>query len=634
MTEVFYRFRALRDADQPADDGTLDMVASTADPVDFGGYREELLHDNGCVDMSAARALLLNHDADQIIGTLRDCAVDGKALTNQARLLPDARLSTGPTVRDAVKSGALRGVSIGYTYSRDDAAYDEETRTITVRKWRLLEVSLTPIPRDAAAGVRSLPSWISKPAAPAAHSPEARMSDPIKPTPQGTPAAASPTITAPAGDETARARELADARTRAERAELNLKLRTLADEHGVEIKGMDLGTFATEADGLRALLARKGTDEATNVEQPAIRLTSDARDKAQRAAVDSLVAAHFADEKVDHAERGFSVLDIARRFAQRMGLNVSDWNRFDVAQFILGKQVPGARSANASLGMFNTVVLGNFMDKSVMNGFNNFAKNMTWSKWTRKKSVNDFKQFGIGALDTGNLVSTAEGLALPELNKVEGSYTGTLGLFGATVSLTFQALVSDDLGEFASMLARAGAIAQRTIEIEVYNALNNGTFTNNTTSGIAGLATAGDLDELRAAFDLKTGPGGQVLGNTPKYLLVPSCLRTKALQLTTQVQAFPTATNINTDLESVVTPFLTQAGTPSQSTVYLTGDPALVDTVIAAFLTGMETPQLAEYDAGAVAARKWKILQAFVAVLASTTVGGTVFIPGIQQGTN
>ncbi len=104
--------------------------------------------------------------------------------------------------------------------------------------------------------------------------------------------------------------------------------------------------------------------------------------------------------------------------------------------------------------------------------------------------------------------------------------------------------------------------------------------------------------------------------------------------MTTQVQAFPVTTNTNTDLQTVVTPYLTQAGTASQSTVYMTGDPNLVDSVVVAFLQGMESPQVAEYDAGAVAARKWKIMLPFVATLATTTVGGTIYMPGIQQGTN
>jgi hypothetical protein len=58
-----------------------------------------------------------------------------------------------------------------------------------------------------------------------------------------------------------------------------------------------------------------------------------------------------------------------------------------------------------------------------------------------------------------------------------------------------------------------------------------------------------------------------------------------------------------------------------------------VDTVVVAFLSGAETPQIIEYDAGAVAARKWKIIEAFVPVLASTTVNSTIYIPGMQQAT-
>jgi hypothetical protein len=286
--------------------------------------------------------------------------------------------------------------------------------------------------------------------------------------------------------------------------------------------------------------------------------------------------------------------------------------------------------ANVTSSMFNTVVLANYMDKEVMNGFNGFASSVTYPIWTRRRSVMDFKTFAAGALDSGNLVSTAENLSFPELSKAEGSFTGSLGLYGATISLSYQAIVNDDMGEFMNMLNRAGAIAQRTIDKAVYTLVNAATWTNNTTS-VTGLGTAGDLDTVRAAFDIKTGPAGEILGNTPKYLLVPSCLRTAALQATTQVQGSTAAVG-NTDLIPVVTPHLTQAGTASQSVFYLAGDPRVVDTVVVAFLSGAETPQIAEYDAGAVAARKWKIMQAFVPVLASTTVSGTIYIPGMHQG--
>lgn len=604
----------------PADDGSLDLLMSTDDAVDFGGYREVLSHSAASIDMSSARALLINHDPNQIAGTISSLGADGKTLTGKARLMDGAKMQSGVDVREAVKSGALRGVSIGYTYNRSDATYNEETRTITVKKWRFLEATLTPIPADGRAQVRSLPTeFNTAPAIAAAHK-EKIMSDDIKPD--------------AVAIEATRAADLAN-----QRADTMVRITKLAESHGLRASDyLDAAKFATFDAAVDGMLDEKARSQAThvtaNIGAAHVRIGKDASDKADEAAVDSLLDLHGVGDKNKNAERGFTVLDIAKRHGQRVGHNVSDWTKFDTAQYILGKPVPGARAANVTSSMFNTVVLANYMDKAVFNGFNNFGANVTWPIWCRRRTVSDFKTFASGALDSGNLVETAEDLAFPELTKAEGSYTASLGLWGATISLTMQALVNDDLGEFSAMLNRAGAIAARTVDKQVYTVVNAGTYTNNTTSGIAGLATAADLSELRAAFDTKTGPAGQTLGNTPRYLLVPSCLRNQALTLTTQVQAYPTVTNTNTDLQTVITPYLTQAATPTQSTVYLVGDPNLVDSVVVAFLQGMESPQVAEYDAGAVAARKWKIMLPFVASLATTTVSGTIYMPGIQQGTN
>ncbi len=630
MSEVFRRFRAMGENEQPADDGSISLLMSTSDPVDFGGYREVLSHAAGDVDMDSARALLVNHDPDQIAGTITSVGVDGNTMSGKARIMDGAKLQSGVGVKEAVKSGALRGVSIGYIYSRSDATFNEETRTVTVKKWRLLEATLTPIPADGRAQVRSLHSdFTNKPASPAAIK-ESAMSDQI---PAAIPAA---------NDESKRALEISEARAReaaaVQRAADIGRITKVAESYDLRASEyIDAAKFATVDAALDAMIKAKAEREASTVKGDiggsTIRMGKDASDKAAEAAVDSLSTLHGIGKPVEKAERG-GLLDVAKRHAQRSGHNVSDWSKLDTAAYILGKAVPGSRNANVTSSMFNTVVLANYMDKAVFNGFNNFGQNVTWPIWTRKRMVSDFKTFGSGALDSANLVETAEDLPFPELTKAEGSYTAALGLWGATISLTMQALVNDDLGEFSALLNRAGAIAARTVDKKVYDVVNAATWTSNTTSGIAGLATAADLGELRAAFDTKIGPAGVVLGNTPRYLLVPSCLRNQALTLTTQVQAYPTVTNTNTDLQTVITPYLTQAATPTQSTVYMTGDPNLVDTVTVAFLQGMESPQVAEYDAGAVAARKWKIMLPFVAALATTTVSSTIYIPGMQQGTN
>jgi hypothetical protein len=400
-----------------------------------------------------------------------------------------------------------------------------------------------------------------------------------------------------------------------------VKIVEVAESHGLRASPY-LNKSLPEA--LEAMLADKARAEQTEVKadrKPAVvEIVVDKMDKANEEAGVALAA-------------GRSLHDIVRRHATVGGIAGGEMNRHDIAGYVLGKKVPGMSmrsAANVTSGMFNTVVLGNYMDKEVLKGFNNFASTVTYPIWTRRRTVQDFKTFAAGALDSGNLVETAENIAFPELTKAEGSYTDALGLWGATISLTLQAIVNDDLGEFSAMLNRAGAYAQRTIDKEVYTVVNAATWTNNTDS-VTSLATAGDLDTVRKSFEKKTGPAGEVIGNIPKFLLVPTCLRTAALQATTQVQG-STEMKTHGDLIPVITPHLTEAGTAAQSGFDLAADPALADSVVVSFLAGAETPQVMEYDAGATAARKWKIMQAFVATLASTTVSGTIYIPGMQQG--
>ncbi len=626
MTDIYYRVRAMDEAAKPAEDGKINMLASTDDAVDFGGYREILVHGASNIDYSAARSLLINHKPDLLAGSISGMSADGRQMISAANIDGDATMPSGVNVRKAVANGMLRGVSIGYTYSNKDAVYDEETRTITVKKWRLLEISLTPIPADGKAQIRSLPEAFNSAVTAANDKGTRSMSDDTKPQDHS----------ADDKNEAVRAQAIADARNEAQVAKAReadvIRITKLAEAHGLRGSDfLDAAKYPTLDIAIDAMTKAKAERDASNV-AARVSVVADAGDKADAAATGSILALYNAGSEADMkgSERAGSTLDIIRRHAQRHGHDSVGWSKAELSGYALAMRVPGSRSVNVTTSNFNTVVLANIMDKAVFKGFSDAGALVSYPQWTGRRSVVDFKSFSSGALDSGNLVETSEGIAFPELIKAEGSYSASLGLWGCTVNLSYQALVNDDLGEFMKMLNRAGSIAQRTIDKKVYAVVNAATWTDNTNS-VTGLATAGDLDTVRKSFEKKAGPGGEVMGNKPKYLLVPSCLRTPALQATIQVQG-STAFVTNTDLIPIVTPHLTEDATPAQSIFYLAGDPNFVDTVTVSFLQGAESPQVVEYDAGAVAARKWKVMQAFVAALATTTSAGTVYIPGMQQG--
>jgi hypothetical protein len=90
------------------------------------------------------------------------------------------------------------------------------------------------------------------------------------------------------------------------------------------------------------------------------------------------------------------------------------------------------------------------------------------------------------------------------------------------------------------------------------------------------------------------------------------------------------------DLELVVTPWLEATALTGYSTTsyYLMADPMVTTGLVLSLISGYESVQVQEYDAGAVGARKWKIWQPFEVDLFSVTNGaGTAIIPAAQQAT-
>ena len=616
------------------DDGKITMRISTDDPVDFGGYREILEHGDGAVDISAARSLLINHNPDQIAGPLDEVSFDGRGADAKARINPNARLQSGVKVLDAVRDGSLVGISVGYTYDRKGAEYDEDTRTLRVKNWRLLEVSLTPIPADPAASVRSLPDeYHTKPARPAAQEKGARAMEPEqKPTEPGKDLAAI---------ETAK-REAADAAKR-EAKEVVL----FARGYGIEADAV-IGKSMAEAkdyvlDAVRAKLANPTPANPVNES----RVVADAGDKILAEAAATLyrkagVKAEGEDAALiqKHGARGQNLRVLLTDMARADGLR--SYTDLDLASWAGGfvdLRSHGRRDApNKTTAGFSTL-LANVANKAVVGGMNGYNQ-ATWQAWCTQRNVADFKQVTNAGIASGLLVKTPEGEAFPELLQKDGGYNSQLGLYGATVSLSFQALVNDDLNGFMGELRRAGFIAAETIDKRVYTVLLGATWTHDTTTSGA-LGTAGNIDKARAALKTKLSPAGTRMGVVGRYLLHDPALA-QAAQIATGAIYAPGATVVPTTLSRAIMPIETHwigdstiSGGGTNTTWYMTGSPEAVDTVLVNFLDGLGmAPMIQPYDAGATASEKWKILVPFEATAAThTDSAGNARVTGAQKVT-
>jgi phage head maturation protease len=679
---VYRRFRAV--ATQVADDGTLQLVASTDAAVPMGSWREVLVHTPSAIDTTRAASLLINHDPNQIAGSVTGFAIADGELRCVASVMPDAKLATGVSVRAAVNAGALRGVSIGYTYDLNDVTYDEPQRTVTVKRWQALEVSLTPIPADANAGVRACPfdadatgaSTNPQPRNPAVHkitlrallalaATFAHLKDALAARAEIVAADSDATAVgerdlrawadaqpkpgvAPVAthDESARAEQIADSR----------ELAKMAESHGLTASDY-VGMRKSEAQAkmLVDLAAKRATTPPT---QAITRVAVDTVDKARDAAIGAvlhranLTGDRFAAIQNNNPLRGRSMLDIVRGFARMSGeVGCEDWSKTDLAWYALGRRemISGARAANVGISDFTSFVFLDAINKAALAGYEMGSSSVRFQQLVDVQRVADFKTFNIGTLSAGNLVKTAENAAFPELDKSEGKYSSALKMWGGTMSLSLQALVSDDTAQFERNLRMAGVLALKTVDKRVFQKLMMGTstdeavstWTSNTTPSATiayntadtGYAARQNVGKVRAALQNKVGLDGNPLGTAPRFLVCGPTREQEAIGLMSVAPGQQTSQNPS--LQVVASAWLEAAALAGNSATsyYLLADPKEVTGLMLSYLTGMDTIQVMEYDAGAVAARNWKLFLPFEADLPSISVAGTNTIAAAQQGT-
>jgi HK97 family phage prohead protease len=623
MSEVHRRqieLRAVADETKP---GQCRVIASTSAPVNYGCWSETLLHGRDNIDMSGAASMLFNHDCDQPIGGIQALEADGKELHADVEIDTEARASTGIKIWDAIQRKYIRGISIGYTYdypadcdvtTTQDASGHDFT-AVVVRKWQLREISLTPTPADLAAQVlRSLPAGFVR--AYAAQE-GALMSDTKKQEPSE-----------PQGDNGAaelKKREDELAKMRAENKALQLRTiraeaESLGRSHGVELSKADLEKIQTSEDAKDLILARKAAASTQKPTEPTVvDVQRDAGDKIREAAEDGLL--HLGGCTRSDAKnlglRGRAGCAIFRAVAKVCGEASDEMSNLDLYRVFRG-ETRGLRAANQTSGMFSYIV-SNVADKAVLNGFNSAPAR--WRPLVCIRNVNDYKAFMDLAGVVGLLSETAENLPYSELTIAEVGVQNQLVKNGGTISLTEEALVNDDLGEFVRLLNSGGMIADRSIEFAVTKALVAWDFSGKTTEvTTAGDPTAANAGKVRAALMKLADPSGNPMGNEPTHIVVPPSQFDNAWKLCFPGPAAQEAQSFAGRLKPVELPWLESAtaGTGySTDDWYMSANPSLGIGLRVAFLNGQETPRLQEFDAGATDARKWKVKLPFKAYVAT-----------------
>ena len=620
--------------DIPADSNTIRMCASTRNAVQVRvsvdgeeqSWDEILEHEDASVDRSACRSLLLNHDPDNIIGTVRSITLDGMVSMVEAEILPGARLATGVSVMDAVRSGALRGVSIGYRYrmTPEDVEIDASNKRISVRKWRLLETTLTPIPADPAAGVRSL-------------------TIPGKVQSMDTPAPAPAPAVGP---------DISALRSEAKQVAVMARKLGLPADDFLHLSLADANGAMLEA--ISARDAAAGGKPAAPV-VPRIEVGEEHNEKAAKRMVGAILhQAGFRADKRDvtfddgstlkslqdgNELRGMTMTDMIRSTLSLVGEKTDKLNRHDLAAYALGKR----DAANTSTGFFTGFVFNNIATKAVTVGFQADEQNYVYPILSARNVVPDYKAFAVGTLGLGLLEETVENAAFPELDKAEGSFQSQVKMWGGTLSLSEQAIVSDDTRQFMTNLGKAGMLAQNTIERQFFETLMGYSFSgvNVTASAGIGYTTADgihaartNLSKVESDLMSKLGTNAQPTLAALKYLLVPTPLFGQAKALMGPV-APGQQNNFVNELEVLRSPYLALSSITGNSATSYYGfaDPNRATGIMLSTVAGIDTPRVEQYDPGAVAALKWKIYLPFKVDVVPHTINSVVTLAGIQKAT-
>jgi hypothetical protein len=479
---------AFAPATYDADERTVELVWTTGarvrrvDWVSGREFDEELEVSARAIDLSRLNQgapLLDSHDQhslDSLIGVVERAWVDGK----EGRALVRFSGRAG-AIADDVRAGIIRNVSVGYRVL-EWAEVEDKRAAVPVRRavrWQPHELSLVPVPADAAAQVRGAEPGLDAPAIPAAppatHQEITMSEQPIdtRAAEASAPVPASPSL----GDYE----------------------RIAASTRGILGADWAAGQFRAGAsleaardaaiDAVAAAAAERGRAPAP----AAIVVGRSGDDPAE-------IRAAMAEAIAVRAMPGFKPTN--DRFREFAGLRPSDMI-MELASARGETFRPRDRQALVERAMHSTsdfpLLLENAGNKMLEAGFNVAAP--TYRAIFSRRDFNDFKPHSfLRAGDFPRLNALGEGGEITQGTISEKREQVTARTYARSVALTRQMLVNDDLGAFTDF---ASMIGQRVAETE--NALAYGLV--NTASGAGPTITEGNAAVFTTGRGNTVAPG-------------------------------------------------------------------------------------------------------------------------------
>lgn len=628
LTRELGRVLSVREADTQEDARTVVLSFSSEVPYERWFGTEILSHAEGAVDLSRLQdigVLLFNHNTNEPVGRVVSAELDtaNHRCTATVRFDEDEE---SEKIYQKVKSGTLKGVSVGYTVSKWEEVDDGETSTdgrfvgpcSIAMDWTPMEISIVSVPADPTVGVgRSYePEKQDEDGGPDGSEPDEGEEPAEDQEPKEDPGEPDenkePEKKAGEGEKSMNENETPKKTPENEGARAAEAERHRVTEIMAMCRKFDMEPEEYIQKGMSVEQARAAIMEkmaATHKPTP-VHIVEDEGDKFRAAAADGMAmrAGVTVTKPAAGAEefRGKSMMRLAAECVSRE--QAKDATRMGDEELL--------RAAMTGSGAFPGI-LSNVAHKSMAQAYQ--AAPTTFQNWTAIGSNTDFKQATRYRLsEADDLVPMTETGEFEASEVTEGAATAAVATYGRTFSLTRKAIIDDDMGALSRIPALYGLAARRVINKLVYKTLtDNPTIEGaklfdakhgNVTGGTITVESLGKAKAMMARQ--KNLKGKEALNVQPAFLIVPPELEVTAAQLISSV-VDPTKANATPNpfanrLTVVSDPELTDT-----AAWYLAAAPGILPSIEVTYLNGREEPTMESHVSFDTLGIKWRIYHDF-----------------------
>lgn len=576
---------------------------------DVGSYMEELDVSDGAVRLDRLNngaPLLDTHNQYQLSAVL---AVVERAWLEGGEghaLVRFSKREDADVVFKDVVDGILRNISVGYAVHRYEVVEEEDDKLPTYRAvdWEPLELSLVPIGFDDGAKVRSAktPAEYEGQRFNTIFEVRSALESTVEP-------AAVPTIQEEDAmtEEEKRAAEDKLRREAAEAERLrSLTIRTMARKVQIddEVFVEDLiarGIPVAEASAalIDKLAERQNKDQpSTRSSQPTIvggldQAILTAKREAMQNALLNRCNPTIALVEGAREFRGMRLLDLARECVETVGGNARGMLPQEIARAALGCDRTAMRAAGMHTISDFPILLGGGVTRTLRDAYAQAPQ--TWHPLGQQTTVPDFRAVTRAAL--GDIAALEEVKEHGEYKSGKLEEEGApirVAKFGKIISITWEAVINDDLGALTRIPRAYGLAAAETESNVVWNLiLSNPNFTDNNPIYVAAhgnLAASGGaintttLGAARAAMRKQKSKAGAFLNVEPRYLVVGPDKELEAFQFTSSQYVPAKNADINDSRNTSLVVIVDGRITGNQW--YLFTEAGLIDTFEYAYLEG------------------------------------------------